>query len=97
MARRLYLGSKAHVSFISLVFFFLMQSPPGLSADARSEDVSKLFEGYGNIIDCRVMTGSSNKNGPPDDRLNKPATGFGFVEFENAKARLTASFFFGGR
>ncbi|KAF8205724.1 hypothetical protein K438DRAFT_1905309 [Mycena galopus ATCC 62051] len=28
-----------------------------LSADARSEDVSKLFEGYGNIIDCRVMTG----------------------------------------
>ncbi|KAF7337955.1 hypothetical protein MVEN_02018900 [Mycena venus] len=30
---------------------------PGLSADARSEEVSKLFEGYGNIIDCRVMTG----------------------------------------
>ncbi|KAJ7461536.1 hypothetical protein FB451DRAFT_1353129 [Mycena latifolia] len=28
-----------------------------LNADARSEDVTKLFEGYGNIIDCRVMTG----------------------------------------
>ncbi|KAJ7085685.1 hypothetical protein B0H15DRAFT_782952 [Mycena belliarum] len=56
-----------------------------LNADARSEDVSKLFEGYGTITDCRVMTGSSNRNGPPDDPLNKPATGFGFVEFETAK------------
>ncbi|KAL0946806.1 hypothetical protein HGRIS_012977 [Hohenbuehelia grisea] len=28
-----------------------------LPSDARSDDVSKLFEGYGRIIDCRVMTG----------------------------------------
>ncbi|KAJ7766786.1 hypothetical protein B0H16DRAFT_372977 [Mycena metata] len=68
-----------------------------LSADARSEDVSKLFEGYGNIIDCRVMTGSSNKHGPPDDTLNKPATGFGFVEFENAKDAEDAVTNFNGK
>lgn len=30
----------------------------GLPTDARSDDVSKFFEGYGRIIDCRVMTGS---------------------------------------
>ncbi|KAH7880865.1 uncharacterized protein C8R40DRAFT_907 [Lentinula edodes] len=28
-----------------------------LPTEARSEDVSKLFEGYGRIVDCRVMTG----------------------------------------
>ncbi|KAJ7217129.1 hypothetical protein GGX14DRAFT_602148 [Mycena pura] len=28
-----------------------------LGPDVRSEDVSKLFEGYGGIVDCRVMTG----------------------------------------
>ncbi|KAJ3740571.1 hypothetical protein DFH05DRAFT_426176 [Lentinula detonsa] len=28
-----------------------------LPSEARSEDVSKLFEGYGRIVDCRVMTG----------------------------------------
>ncbi|KAF5387569.1 hypothetical protein D9757_006520 [Collybiopsis confluens] len=28
-----------------------------LPTDARSEDVSKFFEGYGRIVDCRVMTG----------------------------------------
>ncbi|KAJ7256465.1 hypothetical protein B0H12DRAFT_509940 [Mycena haematopus] len=50
-----------------------------LSADARSEDVSKLFEGYGNIIDCRVMTG------------------FGFVEFENAKDAEDAMNQFNGK
>jgi len=38
-----------------------------LPTDVRSEDVSKLFETYGRIVDCRVMTG------------------FGFVEYENAK------------
>ncbi|KAJ7481177.1 hypothetical protein B0H11DRAFT_2157843 [Mycena galericulata] len=68
-----------------------------LSADARSEDVSKLFEGYGSIIDCRVMTGSSNRNGPPEDGLNKPATGFGFVEFENAKDAEDAVTNFNGK
>ncbi|KAF5380807.1 hypothetical protein D9615_004114 [Tricholomella constricta] len=28
-----------------------------LPTDARSEDVNKFFEGYGRIVDCRVMTG----------------------------------------
>ena len=29
----------------------------GLPPDARAEDVQKLFDGYGRIVDCRVMTG----------------------------------------
>ena len=33
----------------------LAELPP----DTRSEDVSKFFDGYGKIIDCRVMTGQS--------------------------------------
>ncbi|KAF9019597.1 hypothetical protein BDZ89DRAFT_311457 [Hymenopellis radicata] len=33
----------------------------------RSDDVTKVFDGYGRIIDCGVMTG------------------FGFIEYENAK------------
>ncbi|TBU65513.1 hypothetical protein BD310DRAFT_804270 [Dichomitus squalens] len=32
---------------------YLGKLPP----DARSEDVSKFFDGYGRIVDCRVMTG----------------------------------------
>ncbi|CCM04711.1 uncharacterized protein FIBRA_06898 [Fibroporia radiculosa] len=32
---------------------YLGRLPP----DARSEDVSKFFDGYGRIVDCRVMTG----------------------------------------
>ncbi|EIM89771.1 uncharacterized protein STEHIDRAFT_128672 [Stereum hirsutum FP-91666 SS1] len=28
-----------------------------LPTDARTDDVSKFFEGYGKIVDCRVMTG----------------------------------------
>jgi len=28
-----------------------------LPTEARSEDVSKFFDGYGRIVDCRVMTG----------------------------------------
>ncbi|KAL4248490.1 RRM domain-containing protein [Abortiporus biennis] len=32
---------------------YLGRLPP----DARAEDVSKFFEGYGRIVDCRVMTG----------------------------------------
>ncbi|CDO73584.1 hypothetical protein BN946_scf185014.g54 [Trametes cinnabarina] len=32
---------------------YLGRLPP----DARAEDVSKLFDGYGRIVDCRVMTG----------------------------------------
>jgi len=50
-----------------------------LPSDARSEDVSKFFDGYGRIIDCRVMTG------------------FGFVEFENAKDAEDAVHNFNGK
>jgi splicing factor, arginine/serine-rich 4/5/6 len=28
-----------------------------LPADTRSEDINKFFDGYGRIVDCRVMTG----------------------------------------
>lgn len=57
----------------------------GLPADTRSEDVNKFFEGYGNIIDCRVMTGSSD-NRKSSIAKSQHLAGFGFVEFENAKA-----------
>lgn len=32
-------------------------SNAGLPTDARSDDVNKLFDGFGRIVDCRVMTG----------------------------------------
>ena len=45
--------------YVPLTFFpsslLLAELPP----DTRSEDVSKFFDGYGKIIDCRVMTGQS--------------------------------------
>ncbi|KZP17893.1 RNA-binding domain-containing protein [Athelia psychrophila] len=56
-----------------------------LPTDARSEDVQKFFEGFGRIIDCRVMTGSSDKKDPDNTRPAKPSSGFGFIEFEDAK------------
>jgi len=54
MSRRLYLGSTFRPSLVSGP-----SSPqcPGLPTDVRSEDVSKFFDGYGRIVDCRVMTG----------------------------------------
>jgi len=39
----------------------------GLPPDVQSDEVIKLFDGYGRVLECRVMTG------------------FGFIEFENAK------------
>jgi len=56
MSRRLYLGSKGVPSFNTFNFLNVNGSL-GLPTDARSEDVSKFFDGYGRIIDCRVMTG----------------------------------------
>ena len=53
MARRLYLGS-------ALILFhdrLLAHAYAGLPPDARAEDVQKMFDGYGRIVDCRVMTG----------------------------------------
>lgn len=57
----------------------------GLPPDTRSEDVSKFFDGYGRIVDVRVMTGkcSPSKNFFFHG-LSQPL-GFGFVEFENPK------------
>src|SRR5260221_9961966 len=58
MSRRLYLGSMcASLSQfpLSSSSSLLAELPP----DTRSEDVSKFFDGYGKIIDCRVMTGQS--------------------------------------
>ena len=55
MSRRLYLGSEDVSS--SNTFDFIKRCSLGLPTDARSEDVSKFFDGYGRIIDCRVMTG----------------------------------------
>jgi hypothetical protein len=55
MSRRLYLGS-TYTSVSQLLLSsssLLAELPP----DTRSEDVSKFFDGYGKIIDCRVMTG----------------------------------------
>jgi len=58
MSRRLYLGSMC----ASLSQLLLSSSLPLLAElppDTRSDDVSKFFDGYGKIIDCRVMTGQS--------------------------------------
>ncbi|KAL9715276.1 hypothetical protein Ac2012v2_001937 [Leucoagaricus gongylophorus] len=54
MSRRLYLGSKN--SLILLINTFHSETT-GLPTDARTEDVQKFFDGFGRIIDCRVMTG----------------------------------------
>jgi len=55
MSRRLYLGSKN--SLILLINTFHSETT-GLPTDARTEDVQKFFDGFGRIIDCRVMTGT---------------------------------------
>lgn len=83
MARRLYLGSKSPQSDCSCATFTGFPSI-GLPPDARSDDVAKFFDGYGRIVDCRVMTG--------DFRClccvfiaHSKLSGFGFVEFENSR------------
>jgi hypothetical protein len=83
MSRRLYLGSKRRLSLICLLTLTVIIS--GLPTDARSEDVSKFFDGYGRIIDCRVMTGNYRHHTLFSNILTF-GLGFGFVEFENAKA-----------
>ncbi len=55
MSRRLYLGSM--YTSLSQLLLFSSSSLAELPPDTRSEDVSKFFDGYGKIIDCRVMTG----------------------------------------
>lgn len=85
MSRRLYLGSRS--LFDSCSTSSDIGYLTGLPADTRSEDVSKLFDGYGRIIDCRVMTGSSIVSYAVLV-IYHCETGFGFVEFENSKVRL---------
>ena len=84
MARRLYLGST------SFPHFFTQGHPGpilllGLPPDARSEEVNKFFDGYGRIVDCRVMTGQSSFLSATKIQVHPWSPGFGFVEFENSK------------
>lgn len=52
-----------------------------LPPEARSEDIQKLFDGYGRVVDCRVMNGK----------------GFGFVEFESSRDAEDAVHSFNGK
>ncbi len=54
MSRRLYLGSKQILYLCGFPFHEVFAELPH---DTRSDDVTKVFDGYGRIIDCRVMTG----------------------------------------
>lgn len=63
----------------------IIELPP----DTRSDDVSKFFDGYGKIVDCRVMTGQLCSHIHITPRIPKNMLGFGFVEFENARVRIS--------
>ena len=56
MTRRLYLGSMLLCDLVSFSWTNFHSS--GLPHDVRQEEVTKFFDGYGRIIDCRVMTGA---------------------------------------
>ncbi|KAI6045603.1 hypothetical protein EDC04DRAFT_2559251 [Pisolithus marmoratus] len=66
---------------------YLGRLPP----DSRSEDVAKFFDGYGRIVDCRVMTGSSFTS------CFYFFFCFGFVEFESSKDAEDAVHHFNGK
>ena len=51
-------------SLPSLSSLLTIISTSELPPDARSEDVSKFFDGYGRIVDCRVMTGALHSSSP---------------------------------
>ena len=70
---------------------------PELPPDARSEDVSKFFDGYGRIVDCRVMTGMAHVCQLLGLSLTAPYTGFGFVEFESSRDAEDALHHFNGK
>jgi hypothetical protein len=57
MARRLYLGRMSNTELSGSRIIEAHCKPPGLPMDARSDDVAKFFDGYGRIVDVRVMTG----------------------------------------
>lgn len=44
-------------ALLSMMFSQPLSIFAGLPPDVRSEEVSKFFDGYGRIVDCRVMTG----------------------------------------
>jgi len=88
MARRLYLGRRVFFKVSCPFFAADLSRNPGLPPDARSDDVAKFFDGFGRIVDCRVMTGSFDKKSQQPHRLSKPSSGFGFVEFENSKVTI---------
>lgn len=83
MARRLYLGSKSAQCVCTCAIHPRFRSI-GLPPDARSDDVAKFFDGYGRIVDCRVMTGEFRHLGCVSISQSK-LSGFGFVEFENSR------------
>ena len=93
MARRLYLGSTDSSPCLYKINFDHRSCCAGLPPDARSEDVAKFFDGYGRIIDCRVMTGSSDKRRGQNSELTGPPSGFGFVEFESSKVDLITMYY----
>lgn len=69
-----------------------------LPPDARSEDVQKFFDGYGRIVDCRVMTGASVFPCLAKPHLNVlTVSGFGFVEFESSRDAEDALQHFNGK
>lgn len=57
MARRLYLGSAFFPLHDSNLLLNERFPHTELPPDTRTDDVSKFFDGYGKIVDCRVMTG----------------------------------------
>lgn len=59
MSRRLYLGSE--YSLVIPLMIAYLGIGAGLPTDARPEDVQKHFDGYGKIVDCRVMTGNNSQ------------------------------------
>ncbi|KDQ61107.1 hypothetical protein JAAARDRAFT_55821 [Jaapia argillacea MUCL 33604] len=69
-----------------------------LPADARTDDVSKFFDGFGRIVDCRVMTGSYLSRTKSETAVQPTtASGFGFVEFENPRDAEDAVSNFNGK
>ncbi|RDB21425.1 Pre-mRNA-splicing factor srp2 [Hypsizygus marmoreus] len=56
-----------------------------LPTDARSEDVNKFFEGYGRIIDCRVMTVMKDAEDAVHNLNGKPFMGVTSIVVEFAK------------
>jgi hypothetical protein len=71
------------------VAFHVLKTILGLPPDTQADELKKHFDGYGSIVDCRVMTGKSSRS-PTTMQSNRGITGFGFVEFENSSVSQPA-------